>query len=242
MSFDNSEKKDDIRIQLGEYSERGDYHVNLDVRWPYLPVYLEKLRYVRQFLEKYGQQAKIVDLGCGEGVIVNEHHKKGFDIVGLDMDYKSEHILNGNLLETGFEDNSFDIVMLLDVLEHLSYADQEKALAEIHRILKPSGRFLFTVPNLAHFASRASFFLTGRLIRTSTIDRHIGDRPINEYIKLLKKHFVIEKRVGLFPTYPVISFLTYYIPAKVVFLHRIYNQLFAYRNWCFLNIIECKKK
>jgi predicted SAM-dependent methyltransferase len=234
--------KDAIRIRAGEYSQRGDYHIHLDAKWPYLPVYLEKLRYVREYLEREGKEAKIVDLGCGEGVVVNEHRQKGFDIVGMDLDYTADYILNGNLLETGFEDGSYDIVMVLDVIEHLQYEDQKAAFKEIHRILKPGGKFLFTIPNLAHFASRISFLFTGKLLHTSTLDRHKGDRPVNEYLEMMAPYFKITKKAGMFPTLPLISILTYLIPSKVIGWHRLYNKLIGIPSISFLCVYECEKK
>lgn len=66
----------------------------------------------------------------------------------LGDEYKSGEIVNGiphqNLMETSFETSSLDIVMSSDVFEHIP--DPYKAFAEIHRILKPGGRHIFTVP------------------------------------------------------------------------------------------------
>jgi hypothetical protein len=124
----------------------------------------------------------------------------------------------------------------------LAFEQQNLAINELFRIVGSNGRVLISIPNLAHFASRISFLFTGKLIRTSTIDRHPGDRPIAEYLDLFKKTgFKIISRRGLFPTYPAISVLTNFWPSKIVWLHKLYNTFFAYPNWCFLNIIELKK-
>jgi predicted SAM-dependent methyltransferase len=219
----------------GEYAARGNYHVHPRKDWPYLPVYLAKMTLAHSFLDGCDKNASIYDMGCGEGVLVNEYSERGYQITGMDLNYSSRHIVQRSLLETGLANASVDVLICLDVLEHLSFLDQERAVAEFARIMRPSAKALITVPNLAHLASRVSFFLCGKLARTSSLDRHPGDRPIVEYVKMFEKHFHIRWRKGIFPTYPVLSVLTLMRPSSVVGFHRLYNRLLAYPNWCFLN-------
>lgn len=229
-------------MKSGEYELYGDYHIQLDPNWPYLPVYLYKIALVRNYLELCSATEKILDAGCGEGVLVREYRERGYDILGMDLNYASEVVMQGSILATGFEDGRFDRVLCLDVLEHLSFSDQELALAEFARILKPEGKLLLSVPNLAHLASRLSFLLTGKLVRTSQIERHPGDRPIKEYTQMIEEHFRIISRTGIFPTFPLLSLLTLKIPSRVIGLHRLYNRLFAFPNWCFVNLCFCERK
>lgn len=228
--------------RTGEYLQKGDYHLHLDPRWPYLPVYLEKMKEVRSFLDRYGRKKKIIDLGCGEGVLVEEYRRKGFNITGLDLNFQSKFVKKGNLLNPKLPRNHYDIILCLDVIEHLHFREQKTAISNMARMLKPGGKLLITIPNLAHFASRFTFLLMGKLIRTSKIERHVGDRPIGEYLQLLRPHFTIKKRKGLFPTLPLISALTYLVPSKTIRLHQLYNRLFGYPNWCLLNVVICEKK
>ncbi|MDD2753523.1 MAG: class I SAM-dependent methyltransferase [Candidatus Portnoybacteria bacterium] len=225
-----------------EYLEKGDYHKNLDNDWRFFPVYVAKMRLVEKTLTSLDKSRKIIDLGCGEGVLVEKFKERGYDIVGLDLNYESEFVLKRGLTRTGFADNSFDTALCLCVLEHLSFEDQEAALKEIKRILKPGGTLILTLSNLAHFASRFTFFFLGRLIRTSEAKRHISDRPIAEYLELLREFkFTIKKRRGLFPTFPVSSLLTYFFPSRMVGWHRILN-IFAWPNWSFLNFLVCENE
>lgn len=227
----------------GEYQIKGDYHKKLDNEWRYYPVYIAKMDYLTKYLEGIPKNAKILDAGCGEGVLVEKYREMGYDIRGLDLNYSSEYVTKGNLLNIPFENETFDIILCLDVIEHLNIEDQVPALREIRRILKKGGMVLLAVPNLAHFASRLSFLFAGNLIRTSTVARHKGDRPIREYLKIISDEgFRIIKRRGLFPTLPITSTLTYLFPGKVMPLHRILNQVIPYPNWCFLNLINCKKE
>ncbi len=228
--------------RFGEYAHRGDYHIHPEKDWPYLPVYLEKMARARQFLDSCSTDQMIYDMGCGEGVLVNEYHKAGYQITGMDLNYSSDIIIQRDFLKSGIADNSADVIVCTDVIEHLIFSDQEKAIAEFARILKPGGRALISVPNLAHLASRISFFFTGKLVRTSSIERHPGDRPIGEYVKIFQKHFEIKHRRGVFPTFPMISIFTVIMPSNVIWLHKIYNHLLAWPNWCFLNIFQLEKQ
>lgn len=235
--------QNNVQMRSGEYEEKGDYHIRLNPNWPYLPVYLAKMDYAFDFLAKSGQGKRIIDLGAGEGVLVKRCVKElSLDMFGLDLNYESKYVVHGDILDMDYPDNSFDIVTCLDVIEHMHFFQQEIALTHMLRILKPRGRLLLSVPNLAHLASRFTFFFLGKLLRTSTIDRHIGDRPGGEYLDLLRTvGFNIERVKGMFPTLPLISLLTYYAPSIAVPIHPLYNALIGLPGWSFLNVIEARK-
>ena len=230
-----------MKKRFGEYADRGDYHINPPKDWPYLPVYLEKMVTARKFLGACKPDEVVYDMGCGEGVLVNEYRRNGLNITGMDLNYSSEFVIQRSFVESGLPDNSVDVLTCLDVIEHLNFADQEKAFAEFARVLKPGGRALVTLPNLAHLASRLSLLFAGKLVRTSSIDRHPGDRPADEYVKMIEQHFHIRSRKGIFPTFPVLSLLTINMPSHVIWLHKIYNRFLAYPNWCFLNAFVFEK-
>jgi 2-polyprenyl-3-methyl-5-hydroxy-6-metoxy-1,4-benzoquinol methylase len=229
--------------KIGEYAVKGDYHKELDKNWKYYPVFFYKMKEIENFFESLPKTAKILDLGCGEGYLVEKYQKLGYhNIVGLDLNYSSSYVQRGDIRSTPFENESFDVILCLDVIEHLTFSDQTLALREISRILNKNGIVLLALPNLAHFASRLSFLCTGSLIRTSKIERHPGDRPIKEYIQEIKEcGLTITRRKGIFPTLAISSIITWYYPKHVIGLHKIINTLFAYPNWCFLNLIYCKK-
>ena len=229
-------------VRTSEYAEKGDYHRQLDKNWRYYPIYVAKMRLVRQILGRLGKDSKIADLGCGEGILVEELREQGYDALGVDLNYESEAVVRDDITNTQFESGRFDVILCLDVLEHLQFEDQVKALKEIRRLLRPGGRLIASLPNLAHFSSRFSFLLLGKLLRTSGVDRHPGDRPIGEYLELIRPDFEIEQRKGIFPTFPLALFLTVKVPSKMVGWHRFLNAFLAYPGWCFLNILVCRKK
>lgn len=58
-----------------------------------------------------------------------------------------------------FDDNVFDIVYAVEVLEHLQ--NPYAFIAEVYRIIKPGGMVLLSVPNILNLSSRISYFLHG---------------------------------------------------------------------------------
>jgi 2-polyprenyl-3-methyl-5-hydroxy-6-metoxy-1,4-benzoquinol methylase len=232
------------RINMAsEYAERGEYHRYLDPNWSYYPTYLAKMKFIRHYLRKIPKTAKILDVGCGEGVLVEEFANLGYNIIGLDQNYSSAFVLRGDIRTMPFGSKSFDVILCLDVLEHLSYESQEIAIREIRRVLKDDGRVIFSLPNLAHFSSRLSFLLRGKLSRTGDIKKHPGDRPLKEYLQLLSKEgFRIIQRKALSPTFPVIYQLVRTLTAKTRSSRFIdFLNLFALPDWSFDNILICAK-
>ena len=223
--------------RTGEYAERGDYHRELSPDWEYYPTYLAKLERVRAHLVRLPARARVLDAGCGEGVLVDEFHGR-LAIEGIDPNYSSERVRRGSLTELPYADASFDHALCLDVLEHLSFEHQERALSELFRVVKPGGSLLVTVPNLAHLQSRVHFALVGRLIRTASPAKHPGDRPVEEYLDLARRAgFQLIERRGIFPTVPLLTRAIRKSPARLAPLHRLLTRLLPVPGWCFLNVL-----
>lgn len=94
---------------------------------------------------------RVLDVGCGIGVYCRELQQRGHECVGIEFnrDYVAQarkHIdaryMSAENLE--FEDQSFDTVIMFEVLEHLKNPD--RAMAEIRRVTRTN--VVLTVPNL----------------------------------------------------------------------------------------------
>jgi SAM-dependent methyltransferase len=224
--------------RAGEYAERGEYHRHLSTEWEFYPTYLAKLELVRQYLQRLSPGTRVLDAGCGEGVLVDEFRGR-LAIHGVDPNYSSERVTRGSLTSLPYQDASFDRALCLDVLEHLSFAEQPQALAELFRVLAPGGELLVTVPNLAHLQSRVHFLFSGRLIRTAHPLKHPGDRPVIEYLDLAQRAgFRLVERRGIFPTVPVLARLIRRAPARRLWLHRLLTRTLPVPGWCFLNVLR----
>jgi len=109
------------------------------------------------FHENAPENCVVLDAGCGNGnYIIDENRKKISWATGIDASEEStskniclDEKLVGNLEQLPFDDNSFDVVTSLWVLEHLE--NPEKVFNEINRVLKPGGFFMFATPNKTFF-------------------------------------------------------------------------------------------
>jgi len=114
----------------------------------------DRLRYLEKTF-KLNSSTKILDVGCGLGsFLALLREKKGCQIYGVEFDqlacqYLEEveglHMMHGELVDSQFEDNFFDVITLFAYLEHSFNPIQD--LKEVHRILKPGGIISINVPN-----------------------------------------------------------------------------------------------
>jgi len=226
-----------------EYARLGDYHRNLDPNWSYTPTYLKKMSYVHNFIDGLPKNARILDAGCGEGVLVEEYSRKGRLIEGIDINYSSKYVRQGTVTAMPYENHSFDVVLLLDVFEHIPFADQPKALQEIGRVLKNEGSLLLSIPNLAHLTSRFRFFFRGELDRSDIEINHVSERPLNENKKVLMENgFIIEELKGITLTIPFIyRGVICKKPAQYRWLHDLLDYV-AIPKYSMLNMFKCRAK
>lgn len=228
-------------VRRGEYAARGDYHRTPDPAWEFYPTYLAKLAAVRRWLDALPSGTRVLDAGCGEGVLVDEYADR-LAIEGLDPNYAAERVRTGSLTALPFADGAYDRALCLDVLEHLTFEEQPRALAELHRVLRSGGELLVSVPNLAHLQSRIHFLLLGRLIRTAAEQKHPGDRPVDDYIRMAgRSGFTLVARSGIFPTVPVVTRFIRRHPQRLLPLHRLLTRLLPFPGLCLLNLLTFRK-
>ena len=227
--------------RYGIYGVKGDYHKNLDSKWPYYALYLEKLEFVDNFLFKIKRNARILDIGSGEGNLVEKYYNQGYKIEGIDLNYSSKFVKRGNILDLPYKKDSFDVVLCLDTLQYLNFEQQEKALQEIKRILKIGGYIIFAIPNATHFAARVYYLIFGKLPKTDKKTIPIGDRSMKEYLNIIERKFKIVERKGVLPTNFIISsLLITKFPSRFIWLLKIID-FFPIKDWCFLQLMLCKK-
>lgn len=103
-----------------------------------------------QILKYKSEIERFLDIGCGSGFFMSKMINSADNIYGVEpIEYKyikSQNIEKGTAEELPYMSNFFDVVTILDVLEHLN--NPHIAVSEIHRVLKKDGICLITVPAL----------------------------------------------------------------------------------------------
>ncbi len=116
-----------------------------------------RTRAILALLDKYAGEGKqgrrVLDVGAGAGNMMHQLAQYG-DVVGLEYNPKpipvaqarGFDVRQGSATDTPFPDASFDLVALLDTVEHIP--DETTVFAETLRVTKPGGHMLVTVPAL----------------------------------------------------------------------------------------------
>lgn len=136
---------------------------------------------IKKFRSNYGKDIKILDMGCGTGLLLKELEKFGI-CHGIDISQKAvdfckhrgiENVQISDAANIPYPNNTFDIALALDVIEHIK--DDENALKEIYRVLKPQGVAIIAVP--------AFMFLWGI---TDVISHHYRRYTLSELRKKIE--------------------------------------------------------
>lgn len=111
-------------------------------------------------------KGKILDLGCGDGDYSKRLKDLGFDVIAGDIDlvrfkYKNEIEFEHCDItkELPFADNTFDYVLMAEVVEHLR--NPYTVIPEINRIIKKNGSLILSTPNILSLKSRFRFIFEG---------------------------------------------------------------------------------
>jgi SAM-dependent methyltransferase len=128
--------------------------------WQRLPAYLfllipgwrhrldRQIRYIRSV-----KNGKLLDIGSGDGWFLENMQSLGWQVEGVDIDpvsavkARSRGVIvkEGSLSEQGYPENSFDVVTMSHVIEHLH--DPLTELRECWRILRPGGKIVLFTPS-----------------------------------------------------------------------------------------------
>jgi ubiquinone/menaquinone biosynthesis C-methylase UbiE len=146
---------------------------------------------------------KFIDLGCCLNLMFRGYDEWPSTYHGIDISNNTIQLLNkfvedkkisigslvcGSIHETTFEDNFFDIGACIGVLEYFEKDFIEKAIIEIHRIMKPSGKVVLDIPNIGDSTCRIMMLIEEHLGRPDRFDM-----SAQEFEDMLQDYFEIEK-------------------------------------------------
>jgi ubiquinone/menaquinone biosynthesis C-methylase UbiE len=166
-------------------------------------------------INKLKPNGKLLDVGCGEGLFLKLAQKIGWQVSGTEVSsYASKFASNilgaeifcGQLHQRHFADNSFDVVTMWHVLEHVK--DPKGYLREIYRIMKPGGLLVLAVPNVNNFVMQSAY----RVMRHRKLKLFsINDKEVHLYHFSTKTIGAYYDRTGfdclrLSPDYGIVQF------------------------------------
>ncbi|MBZ0291342.1 MAG: class I SAM-dependent methyltransferase [Anaerolineae bacterium] len=116
-------------------------------------------------LERFIQPGRLLDVGCAVGFFIDEAHKRGWQVEGLDVssfavEYARDHFgvdaQNGSLTELDYEPGAYDMVTMWDVIEHVP--DPKAYIERAAQLLRPGGIVALATPDVDSLPAR----LTGK--------------------------------------------------------------------------------
>jgi 2-polyprenyl-6-hydroxyphenyl methylase / 3-demethylubiquinone-9 3-methyltransferase len=154
------------------------------------------------FSNKIGRlkDLRVLDVGCGGGLLSEEFAKKGAFVTGIDISKNSIEIAKNHALESKLEidykkgsaedipekDNSFDVVICADCLEHVE--DLDKVISEISRVLKSDGLFCYDTINRTFLSLIVVDWIMNRVLRWQNRKLNVTEKnyATHEWKKFIK--------------------------------------------------------
>lgn len=166
-------------------------------------------RLQRRLLTESCKGKRILDIGGGTGRTGNALLQSGYEVTVLDRNeaimrfgqqsYPSPPFVRGDAYSLPFRNESFDEVILEEIIEH--FEDQQKVIKEILRVLRLGGRVILSTPNKRLFRVYI-FFL--RLVTlkfdklTEHVKSHTNELTSNQLFQLFSE-FREKRIIGLNP-------------------------------------------
>jgi len=180
-------------------------------------------------LSELPRGSRVADLGCGSGVFTDLLRREGYASVGIDISgklvalgrskYPGLELIKGDAENLPFGCESLDGVLLSGLLHH--FPDPRRLIGEVHRVLKPGGRFVGFDPNRMNpfmwlYRDRASPFYSSTGVtenerpilawRVAALFRDQGFDVRTDYLAGLAYRYIASQRTrALLPIYNFID-------------------------------------
>jgi 2-polyprenyl-3-methyl-5-hydroxy-6-metoxy-1,4-benzoquinol methylase len=105
-------------------------------------------------IERFIPKGRVLDIGCGRGITLSQLKNDGWEVAGVEISETAatharsllgDTIFVGDVLAAPWPENSFDVINIWHVLEHLP--DPAAVLARCRALLRPGGLLVVAVPN-----------------------------------------------------------------------------------------------
>lgn len=142
-------------VKRTQFYEEENFSIYIEKEAMFRKIFQDKLTFVQSFR----RTGRLLDIGAGVGLFVDEARLMGFDATGVEPSKEAAkaakkhfgiELINKEFLPTFFSE-PFDIVVINHVLEHLP--DPKRVIAGATKILNSRGVLVIGVPNFASFLS-----------------------------------------------------------------------------------------
>jgi ubiquinone/menaquinone biosynthesis C-methylase UbiE len=162
----------------------------------------------------------LLDAGCGTGLFTTKAVERGADVTSIDIAPKLVEItkrknpsvtaIAASIMELPFENNSFDIVISSDVIEHTP--EPYVSTKEMIRVLKPGGQLCITVPN------RSFWFFSVKIANKLNLRDYKGLENWVHFDEF--KNFLIKNNIKI-NSYKGIHLFPFVVPSLNSLLYKI---------------------
>jgi 2-polyprenyl-3-methyl-5-hydroxy-6-metoxy-1,4-benzoquinol methylase len=204
-----------IGAAMNAYYPPGYYGSQSSNRFPSIVEWLQDALYQwrarRLEVLNGGKPGRVLDVGCGRGLLLAQLRQRGWEVQGTELSEQSAayprdvlgipvHI--GDLADLHLPSEQFDAVVMWHVLEHVP--DPAVVLAEVARLLRPGGIFLVAVPN---FGSLEARFTRDKWFHLD-VPRHLNHyTPAVLYRSLAAAGLRVRRAAYFAPEYDFFSFV-----------------------------------
>jgi len=163
-----------------------------------------RLNEIAKSFESYRQNNRLLDVGCGAGLLLEASLKNKWQAEGLEVSSSSVDslrkrgikVFHGILSEAQFPADHFDVVTAVEMLEHIP--NPAEVIVEIHRILRPGGLFWATTPH----GRGASARLLGQKWSCVTPPEHLHLFSVKGLQKIIKEADFREVKISTYGVNP----------------------------------------
>ena len=144
--------------KIGAYYKSEAYYSHQENKKGFIPKVYERvksinLKYKYRLATSGMQSGKLLDIGCGVGDFLHTAEMHGWECIGVEPSEDAKTIaqkrMKGTIITSeeleSFPDGAFDVITMWHVLEHVD--DLKWQVAQLQRLVKPSGRVVIAVPN-----------------------------------------------------------------------------------------------
>lgn len=185
---------------------------------------------------------EVLDIGCATGYFAERLKEKKCKVIGIEIEPSAAKLAEKfcqkvfvgdvmNIASFPIHKNAFDVILMLDVLEHLK--DPKIALSSVKNYLKNEGRLIISTPNIAHISIRAKI-LVGKFDyqEFGILDKtHLHFFTKKSLIKIIKKAGLSVSKISYsadFGQIPFFGRILRHVPKKIQHrLTKLFSDLLA---------------